>query len=344
MRKFKIFIILIFILGCVILASFFIWEIYFSKNPNLKEEKIFLIKKGESLNQIAKNLKKENLIKNKNAFLIYALLTQKYKKLQAGYYKLNPAMNIPEITEKFVLGEIVKEKLVIIEGWNLRDIGFYFENKGICQAEELWELVGFPLYGYLPSKDFSKEFNFLTEKSKNLGLEGYLFPNSYQIDLFKDNLENIIKKMLENFDKKLNKDLREEIFRQKKTIFEIITMASLLEKEVKTFEDKKLVSGILWKRLKNKIPLQVDATITYITGKKTTKISIAETQIDSPYNTYKYLGLPKGPICNPSLDSILAAIYPKDSNFWYYLSTPEGKTIFSKTFKEHQKMRAKYLR
>jgi len=100
----------------------------------------------------------------------------------------------------------------------------------------------------------------------------------------------------------------------------------------------------LWKRLENNIPLQVDATITYITGKKTTKISIEETQIDSPYNTYKYLGLPIGPICNPGLESILAAMYPKSSEYWYYLSTPEGETIFSKTLEEHNIAKAKYLK
>jgi len=100
----------------------------------------------------------------------------------------------------------------------------------------------------------------------------------------------------------------------------------------------------LWKRLKNNIPLQVDATISYITGKQTTKISREETQIDSPYNTYKYLGLPIGPICNPGIDSIKAAIYPKNSDYWYYLSTPEGKTIFSKTLEEHNIAKEKYLR
>jgi len=91
------------------------------------------------------------------------------------------------------------------------------------------------------------------------------------------------------------------------------------------------------------MPLQVDATITYLTGKKTTEISIEETKIDSPYNTYKYFGLPPGPICNPGLDSILAAIYPQESDYLFYLSTPEGKTIFSKTLLEHNIARAKYL-
>jgi UPF0755 protein len=105
-----------------------------------------------------------------------------------------------------------------------------------------------------------------------------------------------------------------------------------------------LVSGILWKRLKAGIPLQVDATITYLTGKKTTKIPLEDLKIDSLYNTYKYPGLPPGPICNPGLESILAALYPEKSDYWYYLSVPEGKTIFSKTLEEHNIAKEKYLK
>jgi UPF0755 protein len=175
-----------------------------------------------------------------------------------------------------------------------------------------------------------------------MSLEGFLFPDTYQIS-YSAGEKDIIRMMLANFDKKLTKDLREEIVRQNKTIFEIVTMASLLEKEVRTAEDKKLVAGVLWKRLKNRIPLQVDAAVSYITGKKTVKITKEDTQIDSPYNTYKYLGLPLGPISNPGLESIKASIYPKESRYWYYLSTPEGQTIFSRTLEEHNIAKAKYL-
>ena len=282
-------------------------------------------------------------------FRIYVLAKGVAGELKAGEYKLSPTMNIPEIVNKLVSGEGIKRKITIIEGWNLRDIAWYFENKGMFMAEEFFEIAGFPMIDYsqntdLPRpKDFSQKYDFLKDKPKNLSLEGYLFPDTYEISS-EEHLEQIIGKMLANFGKKLTPNLRKETAKQGKSIFEIITMASLLEKEVKTFEDKKIVSGILWKRLENNIPLQVDATITYITGKKTTKISKRETEIDSPYNTYKYAGLPLGPICNPGLESIKAAIYPKFTPYWYYLSTPEGKTIFSKTLKEHNIAKAKYLK
>lgn len=344
MKKFFGFLIIL------ILGGFFLWQgIYLPKNASLGKEVIFNIEKGESSRDIALNLEKEGLIRWGPVLRVYVLIKLVSGKLQAGSYVLSSSMNIPEIVEKFVKGEAIKEKIIIIEGWNLRDIGFYLENKGMFQAEELWEIAGFPAIDYskakdLPTpKDFSSEYDFLEEKPKNIGLEGYLFPDTYEINK-EINIEEIVRKTLNNFDKKLNPELKKEINKQGKTIFEIITIASLIEKEVKTKEDKELVSGILWKRLKNGVPLQIDSTIGYITGKQTTKISKEETKIDSPYNTYKYRGLPLGPISNPGLESILTAIYPESSNYWYYLSTPEGETIFSKTLEEHNIAKNTYLK
>jgi UPF0755 protein len=345
MRKYLLFLILIILLSLV-----FIYQgTYLPKNPEITEGENFLVEKGENLFQVAQNLKDRGLIKNKYLFVLYVLLKGEQKNLKAGEYLLAPSMAVDEIAKKIISGETVKAVITIPEGWNLRDIGWYFENKGIFQAEEFFEIVGFPLIDYnktadLPKpKDFSQDFDFLKDKPQNVGLEGYLFPDTYQIEKG-SSVEEVVRIMLSNFDKKLTPELREEIQKQNKTIFEIITMASLLEKEVKTKEEKEIVAGILWKRLKYGIPLQVDATITYITGKKTIKISKDELQIDSPYNTYKYSGLPFGPICNPGLESISAAIYPKESNYWYYLSTPEGKTIFSRTLTEHNIAKAKHLK
>jgi len=339
----------------IFLFSILIFQGIYLPKTSFAPEKPFQIQKGQGFLEISKNLEREGLIKNKIYFNLYVFFTGNYKKFQTGEYLLSESMNIAQITKKLVSGETIKEKITIIEGWNLRDIGWYFENKGLAQAEELFEIVGFPLVDYskvtdLPEpEDFSTDFDFLKDKPKNVSLEGYLFPDTYYIRRQKTREEkgeigDIVRKMLKNFDRKLNQDLKEEIERQGKTIFEIVTMASMLEKEVRTLEDKKLVSGILWKRLENQIPLQVDATITYITGKKTVKVSKEETKIDSPYNTYKYKGLPLGPICNPGLESIIAAIYPKKSEYWYYLSIPSGETIFSQTLQEHNLAKVKYLR
>jgi len=332
MRK-KFFIFSFFLVTILFFAVFFWQGIYLPKDKNSQEYLTFTIRRGEGVKTIAQNLEKEKLIKWSWFFVIYNFLTCNTPRLQAGTYLLSPSMNIPEIVEKFIKGEVIKEKITILEGWSIKDIAEYLEEKGILKKEDFEKSI---------KKDFSNEFEFLKEKPKDASLEGYLFPDTYEVKLG-ESAEEIIRKMLKNFDRKITPDLREEIKKQNKTIFEILILASLLEKEVKTKEDKELVAGILWKRLENKMPLQVDATITYITGKKTTKISIEETQIDHPYNTYKYLGLPPGPICNPGLESILAALYPKKSDYWYYLSAPDGKTIFSKTLQEHNIAKAKYL-
>ena len=189
-------------------------------------------------------------------------------------------------------------------------------------------------------KDYSKECEFLKEKPEDISLEGFLFPDTYEISEG-TSCDDIVIAMLSNFEKKLTQELKDEIQKQKKSVFDIITMAAMLEKEVRTLSDKKIVSGILWKRLEAGMPLQIDATINYITGKSDPGATIKDTKIDSPYNTYKYKGLPKGPISNPGMSSITAAIEPTDSPYWFYLS--DGATYFSKTLEEHNVNKAKYL-
>ncbi|XOB40970.1 MAG: endolytic transglycosylase MltG [Candidatus Nealsonbacteria bacterium] len=330
----------------IIVFLFVIFQaLFMPKDLSDKQDKLFLVEKGENLFQIANKLEDEGIIKSRLFFDFYVLLKMSQTKLQAGEYFFNNSMNIVKVADKIIKGDTAKITITIPEGWNLRDIAWYFENQGMFQAEELFELVGnYSVTTDLPKpKNFSVDYEFLKDKPKNISLEGYLFPDTYET-VPGIELEEIIRRMLDNFNKKLTEDLRREIQEQDKSMFEIITMASLIEKEVKTLEDKKIVSGILWKRLENSIGLHVDATIVYITGKKTVKISKEETEIDSLYNTYKYRGLPLGPISNPGIESILAAIYPEASDYWYYLSALDGKTIFSRTLEEHNIAKAIYLK
>lgn len=288
----------------ILIFGVFSTGVFLPKDFNSQEELIFKVEKGWSSKEIALNLEKDGLIWWSPIFRIYVLVSGKIGSLQAGTYLLTPAMNIPRIAEKITSGDIAKAEITIPEGFT---------------AEQIHE----KLKDVMESDLASLEEN-----------EGYLFPDTYEI-AYGTQIEKILQMMKDNFDKK-TADLE--------ITPEIIVMASLIEKEIRTFEDKQLVSGILWKRLRAGIPLQVDATITYITGKRTTQVPREDTQIDSPYNTYKYYGLPPGPICNPSLESIEAAINPQNSPYWYYLSKPEGETIFSKTLQEHNIAKAKYLK
>lgn len=328
----KIFLILfLFFLGG---GTFFYFLLPASDNPS---QKIFEIKKGEGIFEIAQRLEKENLIRNRYFFVFLAIIKGSADKIKAGEYYLSSSFSSFKILEIFREGRTVLHKITIPEGWNLKQIADYLDKKQLCSKEEFLEITSPPF------DDFLKEFDFLKDKPKDLTLEGYLFPDTYFIEKG-TSCQEIVRMFLKNFSQKLTPRLREEIKKQKKSIFEIVTMASMLEKEVKTKEEKEIAAGILWKRLEVGIPLQVDATITYLTGKKTTKISHQDLQIDSPYNTYKYPGLPLGPIANPGMESILSAIYPKKTDYWYYLSTPQGKTLFSKTLMEHRIKKAKYLK
>ncbi|MFA6190026.1 MAG: endolytic transglycosylase MltG [Candidatus Staskawiczbacteria bacterium] len=314
----------------VLIVIFIILQIYLPINPTSHENIVFTVEKGWSDDQIASKLEELKIIRSSLFFQFYAIVSLKHSSLQAGEYNISPKMSTYTIVNKMAKGDVIKDKVVILEGWNIKDIAEYLELKEICKKEYFTSLTKI---------DYSAQFNFLKDAPKKAGIEGYIFPDTYQIAKG-ESCEDIIDITLKNFDKKLTPELRVEIIKQKKTIFDIIIMASMIEKEVRTTEDKKIVSGILWKRLSVGMPLQLDATVNYITGKNDPGAKIKDTKIDSPYNTYKYAGLPKGPISSPGINSIMAAIYPKKTSYWYYMT--DGVTIFSETFAQHKAAIANY--
>ena len=311
-----------------LLFLIFTYEVYLP-HPASVEEKTVVIASGLGSRKIGALLKQEGVIRSKWTFVAYVSLRGEASLLKPGVYEFTNAA-IPAIARDLVAGENAEVTLVIPEGWTNRDIAELLEKEGVMPAEEF--------LAYL----------------NDLHFEGYLFPDTYRVFRHAD-AKDIADTMRENFERKLTPELQTEITRQKKSIEQIVIMASLIEREVRSEEDRALVSGILWKRLEADMPLQVDATITYIKNQESIrqladknqgngKISIADTKIDSPHNTYLYKGLPKGPIGNPGLSAIRAAIYPKNSPYWYYLSSPDGATIYSRTLAEHNRAKERYLR
>lgn len=300
-------------LGVLLAFQFFI-----PKSPFLKQERgIFTVAAGESESAIAQNLRGRGIIKSSFFFRLYVIATGRHGKLQAGSYRVSSRMSAAEIARMMAEGRTAKDYLTIIEGWTLKDIARELEKRNLSSQ-----------------KDFL---------AATKGREGYLFPDTYELSP-KNEPAHLIGRALANFDKKISSELRQEIAAQKKTLAQIITMASILEKEANNSNDKKIISGILWKRIVHGMPLQADATVNYVTGKNDPKVSLRDAAIDSPYNTYKYYGLPPGPISNPGLDSILAAIRPLKTDYWYYLSADgTGETIYSRTFAEHQEAMKKHF-
>jgi UPF0755 protein len=313
-------------------------------------EKTFIISSGDGVKKIGSNLQSEGLIKSKTYFEYYVWQIKKGALMQAGVYGLSPKMTIKEIVAVLLAGKTInKEKeITIIPGWTLRDIAGYLADSGIASSSDFYKLAGEPLQNYAGAKkmpaDYSADFSVLADKPKNYGLEGYLFPDTYRI--YNDaTAEEVIKKMLANLDVKMAPTMRADIKKQGKTAYQIITMASIIEKEVSKNEDMKIVSGIFWGRMKAGQGLESCATLAYILGKNKPVYTLEDTNVESSYNTYRHQGLPPGPICNPSLAAIEAAIYPTETDYNYFLSRPDtGETVFSKTLEEHNRNKQKYLK
>ncbi len=294
----------------------------------------FEVKSGQSLGEISKNLADQKVLNSRYPFYFYVLVLRKADELKAGDYLFSSKDGFTAIADKIIHGDTYKIKITFPEGFRLKEVEKRLNNSGLASNVSFDSLF---------TRDFKNEFSFLKDVPGDANLEGYLFPDTY---FFPPGAKewNVAEIFLKNFDKKFTQELRDEAEKRNKKISDIVIMASLIEKEVKTKEDKDMVSGIFWKRLKIGQPLQSCATIAYVLDADKWIYSFEDTRIPSPYNTYLNRGLPVGPICNPGLESIKAALYPKESDYLYYLSTPEGKTIFSKTLEEHNIAKEKYLR
>ncbi len=311
----------------------------------------FIIEKGQGVTVIAENLKEQNLINSVFFFKLYTRISNQQASFKEGTYILSPKMNIKQIVSELTPWVFLKpeEQVTFIEGWNTKDYVRVLEEKGLIDAEQFLALVGEPLLDYRSvgrdyPKDYSKEFSFLKDKPGHYGLEGYLFPDTYRF--FNDvDEDDIIKRILSNFDKKLTEKMRADILSQGKTIHEIIVMASIIEKEVQNQNDMKMVSGIFWNRIKNRQALESCATLAYVLGVNKIQYSYEDTRVPSPFNTYINRDLPPAPISNPGIKAIEAAIYPENNNYNYFLTNTEtGETVFSETYQEHLINKNKYIK
>ena len=303
----------------LILAGFFIWftSSIAPKSPR-ENYKTFVVTPGSHLPDISKKLQKEGFIKNSLAFQILATTAGLAKKIQAGSFYLSSHLSASEIAKELTKGTF-DVWVTIPEGLRVEEIGQILNSKlGIAESEFL-----------------------------KISKEGYMFPDTYLIQK-SATAADIAKIMRDNFEKRLSSDLEQIL----KTggLEQTIILASIVEREAKFDTDRPVVAGILQKRLKAGVSLGADATVQYATGyqeseqswwKKT--LTEADLEINSPYNTRKFAGLPPGPICNPGLSSIRAVSAPKTSDFFYYLSDKDGKMHYAATLSEHIENIRKYL-
>jgi len=242
--------------------------------------------------------------------------------------------------------------VTIIEGWRIADLASYLENKGLVKSHVFLKSV--------QNFDASK-YSLLASRPAKASLEGYVFPDTYRLFKPENTTDesfgaDLVKKALDNLELKFTPQMVAQAKTYNLSLHQIITLASIIEKETgrnavtdeqKTALDleRKNVASIFYNRLKIGMALESDATINYATGGNNPTPTQDDLGVNSPYNTYKNRGLPPGPICNPSLSSILAALYPAKTDYYFFLhKQPSGEPVFSKTFEEHVKNKFKYLK
>lgn len=316
------------------------WFYYASAVNNPVSEdgttQVFIVEPGWGSTRISHELEDAGLIRNAYIFQLHVWKNGIDNKLQDGEYFFSKSQSLKEIAQILNRGAGASKEatLTFLEGWKIEDIADYLEDKLSVSRSEFISIVQ-------TKAPWWDEYKILNSKPRNLDLEGYLFPDTYRV--FKDaTAADIVKKMLANMESKFTQEILEEINRQEKTVHEILTIASIIEKEVQSDSDKKKVADIFYKRLDAGIALQADSTVNYVTGKSDPRVSAADLAIDSLYNTYKYRGLPPGPISNPGLSSIMAAIYPESNPYYYFLTTPDGEAIYNIDFEGHVRDKNKY--
>ncbi len=315
------------------------------------EYRQFEITKGNGFSGIAQSLYEKKFIRSPKVFMVYGVLTGVAHQLKPGIYELSPASSTPSIVETLRKGPAVDIGVTLPEGGTLKDADVIFSRAGVIMPGSLEKL---------PIRSLAEKYSFLKNAKS---IEGFLFPDTYRF-YPKSDPKDIAEKMLDTFALKAWPILEEckvstkggsasggqSAKCQGLDFFGILTIASLLEKEVPDFYDRQLVAGIMYRRLAIGMALQIDATIAYAKCNGTfitcanPKVYRKDLTYKSVYNTYLFNGLPPGPISNPGSEAIKAAVNPIKSDYMYYLSDPKtGKTIFSKTLDEHNENRAKYL-
>lgn len=276
---------------------------------------------------VAELLKQKGVLTTTIGYGIYARIDTSANKPKAGTYSVQPGMNYRKLARMFFFGPERSEiEIKIIEGWTLAD-----EETAVRAAGGTWKT---PL-----ASEWKADFPFLASLAKGATLEGYAFPDTYRV--WKDQLpEGLIQKQLETISLIATR-IEAEAKKQGRTLNEVVTLASIVEKEVAKPEDRKIVAGIFWNRLKIGMALQSDATVNYVTHAGRTRPTAKDLAVESPYNTYTHRGLPPGPISNPGSDALEAALDPAKTEYLYFLTDADGKTYFAKTLDEHIRNRNK---
>ncbi len=294
------------------------------------------IEEGSSTTDIANALKDAGVIKSVTNYKICSKLYRCDGKYKAGIYSFSPSMTCSEIAKVIVSGKETTNTFTVPEGYTIKQIAELLDKDGLADKDKFIKAT--------QNSSEYESFSFLKDAQKGKNhLEGYLFPTTYQIAKNADE-EQIITTMLNQFDSIFTDKYKKRAKKLGYSENEIIIIASIIEKEAQVDDDRAKIASVIYNRLEKGMNLQMCSTIQYILGKTKPVLSIADTEIDSPYNTYQNAGLPKGPICSPGEASIKAALYPDDTDYLYFVVSEklDGSHNFSKSYSKFQKDSAAY--
>lgn len=324
------------LIGCLVLLLLLI--LFLPRNPFDQSKVEVNIPAGASVKQVQLILQTNKTLPKYSIFKYFMRLFGLQNKIKAGNYLFSPSDPLPEVVTKLVLGETLAPKELRVtfpEGTSIYKMGIILKEAGYADWLAFQGLVKEGITYDLRQRHWPI-FKFIPSES----LEGYLFPDTYHI--FKDApATDLAEKLLARFKAIVLPYWQKNKRQTKMNLHEIITIASIVEKEAKRPEERPVIASVFYNRLKDGMPLAADPTVKYALERPSKIVYLDQLSVKSPYNTYKRRGLPPGPICNPGLDSIKAAIYPAKTNYYFFVAKKDGSHLFSKSWQEHQKARIK---
>jgi UPF0755 protein len=322
--------------GLIFLSLLFV-AVFFQVG-NRWDDKLYTVNipNGYGVYQVSNLLLDMGIIDNRYSFNLMISMLGLEDRIKAGVYKFSPSMGMGSIVWKLKVGDVISPplaRIVFPEGTSVYRMGLLLKREGLADGEKFKNYIDNAISG-----DLASRFSFL-EKIPTGSLEGYLFPDTYLVPydisnaLFRDMMLSRFSAVIMPLWKKSSADTS-------MSLHEIVTLASIVEKEAAVEEERAIISSVFHNRLKKRMYLGADPTVKYALSpfrKPTKKVFYIDLEVDSPYNTYKNLGLPPGPICNPGLASVKAAIYPAQTDYLYFVARKDGTHIFSKTWQEHER-------
>lgn len=332
--------------AAVILAASFLLYLL---TPGRPDGGLFVVSEGESIDGIVDRLVEDGYVRSRTLFRLSLLRSGLATRIQPGEHVLTGVGSYGDIARRLAeVGAADREvTLLLREGETLRELHDSLESLGLNQAAaDLYFLTGQPAAvagSDSPAMERLRgEYPFLSDVPSGRGLEGYLFPDTYR--LYSDaSTSDVVHRLLDNFGRRVGPEIEAGAQNEGRTMFEVVTMASVLEREVRGGEDMRLAADLFWRRLDAGMPLQADSTVNYATGGSRPSVSYDDTRIDSPFNTYLYRGLPAGPIGNPGLEALRAAVDPEPNDYWYFLTDASGSVHYARSLSEHNSNKSRFL-